>query len=187
MQAQRIQVKIYASSFPKPDQLVPVFHSWIREKKLDELAIDVADYEHVHEGPGVALVGHQFDYYWDLGEGRPGVVYMRKRAAPAPEARLADTVRRALVGCRLLEQEPSLAGIAFKTDEFTVKLFDRLHAPADDAGFAAFKAELEPLVAKLYGGAKASIERIGDPREPLSARVTASASPSVAELLARLS
>ncbi len=187
MQAQRIQVKIYATTAPKPDQLVPVFHSWIREKKLDELAIDVADYEHVHEGPGVVLVGHQFDYYWDLGEGRPGLMYTRKREAPAPEVRLVDAVRRVLVGCRLLEQDPSLAGIAFKTDELLVKLPDRLRAPTDDAGFAAFKAELEPIAAKLYGGAKVTVERAGEARDVLGARVKASAGASVAELLARIS
>jgi hypothetical protein len=187
MQAQRIQVKLYASSAPEPDQLVPVFHGWIREKKLDELAIDVADYEHVHEGPGVVLVGHQFDYYWDLGEGRPGLVYTRKREAPAPETRLLDAVRRALVGCRLLEQDPSLAGLAWKTDELLVKLPDRLRAPADEAGYAAFKAELEPVVSKLYAGAKVTIERVGEKRDVLGARVKASAGGSVAELLARIS
>ncbi|HTQ02259.1 MAG TPA: hypothetical protein VMI54_00330 [Polyangiaceae bacterium] len=187
MQAQRIQVKIYAPSAPKPDALVPVFHGWIREKKLDELAIDVADYEHVHEGPGVVLVGHQFDYYWDLGEGRPGLVYLRKREPPAPAARLTDAVRRALVGCRLLEQEPALAGIAFKTDELLVKLPDRLRAPADDAHFGALKDELASLGGKLYAGSNVTIERMGDARDVLGARLKASSAPSIAELLARVS
>jgi len=187
MNSHRIQVKVYATGTLKPEQLVPVFHGWIREKKLDELAIDVADYEHVHEGPGVVLVGHQFDYSWDLGEGRPGLIYLRKREAPAPEARLGDAVRRALVGCRLLEQEPALAGIGFKTDELVVKLPDRLHAPTEDAGFSAFKAELEPLAAKLYAGAKVTLERVGDAREVLGARVKASSAPTVSELLARIS
>lgn len=186
-QAKRIQVKIYATSSPRTDALVPVFHRWIREKALDELAIDVADYEHVHEGPGVVLIGHAFDYYWDLGEGRPGLVYTRKREAPAPEARLTDAVRRALVGCRLLEQEASLAGIAFNTKELFVRLPDRLAAPSDDAGFAAFRAELEPIAGKLFPGAKTTIERVGGGRELLGARITSEARASVSELLARIS
>jgi hypothetical protein len=96
-------------------------------------------------------------------------------------------VRRALVGCRLLEQDPSLAGLAWKTDELLVKLPDRLRAPADEAGYAAFKAELEPVVSKLYAGAKVTIERVGEKRDVLGARVKASAGGSVAELLARIS
>jgi hypothetical protein len=186
-QSNRIQVKVFASKFPEPGAFVPVFHRWIRERVLDELAIDVADYEHVHEGPGVVLIGHSFDYYWDLGEGRPGLVYTRKREAPAPEARLTDAVRRALVGCRLLEQDPALGGIAFRTDELLVRLPDRLHAPSSAANYGALEAELASLAAKLYGAAKPTIERVGDDREVLAARVKSSAAAGIAELLARVS
>ncbi|HEV8550539.1 MAG TPA: hypothetical protein VGQ57_15950 [Polyangiaceae bacterium] len=186
MQANKIHIKIFAQNPPEPDHLVPVFHSWIREKKLDELAIDVANYEHVHEGPGVVLVGNAFDYYWDLGDGRPGLIYSRKRNTPPPEARLADAVRRTLVGCRLLEQDPALPGLSFRTNELVVRLADRLHAPSNAAGFEALKLELEPLVSKLYG-VPATIERVGDDRDILGARVTVLAAGSVADLLARLS
>jgi hypothetical protein len=183
----RIQVKVYASSSPEHERFVPVFHRWIRERALDELAIDVADYGHVHQGPGVVLIGHAFDYSWDGGEGRHGLVYTRKRDAPAPELRLTDAVRRALVGCRLLEQDPALGGLAFRTDELLVRLPDRLRAPSDDAGFAAFRAELEPLVAKLYPGAANTLERVGTGRELLGARVKSNGRATVSELLARIS
>ena len=186
MEANKIHVKIYATKTPASEKLVPVFHRWIRDKVLDELAIDVADYEHVHQGPGVVLVGHEFDYYWDLGEGRPGLIYSRKRSAPAPDARLSDAVRRALVGCKLLEQEAGL-GAAFKTDELVVRLPDRLKAPVNDASYSAFQAEVAALAEKLYGGAKVSIERVGGERDMLGARVKASAAGSVTDLLARVS
>ena len=186
-QANKIQVKVYASKAPATNLFVPVFHRWIREKALDELAIDVADYEHVHEGPGVVLVGHAFDYYWDLGEGRPGLIYSRKREAPAPEARLGDAVRRALVGCRILEQEATLSGIAFRTDELLVRLPDRLNAPASDAAYAAFQAELDAVAGKLFSGAKVTVERVGGARDMLGARVKSSASGTITELLARVS
>jgi hypothetical protein len=187
MEANKVHVKVYATKAPAPAELVPVFHRWIRDKVLDELAIDVADYEHVHQGPGVVLVGHEFDYYWDLGEGRPGLIYSRKRATPPPGTRLSDAVRRALVGCRLLEQEAALPGIAFKTDELVVRLPDRLKAPVNDASYAAFQAEVSTLAEKLYSGATVSVERVGGERDMLGARIKASAAPSLAELLARVS
>jgi hypothetical protein len=63
---------------------------------------------------------------------------------------------------------------------------DRLNAPNDAAGFAALSAELEPLSAKLFGPG-ATIEKVGEPRDPLTARVKAKNAPeSVADLLARL-
>jgi hypothetical protein len=182
----RIQVKIYAAKAPEVSSFIPIFHNWIREKTLDELAIDVADYEHVHEGPGVVLIGHAFDYSWDLGEGRPGLMYTRKRDAPAPDLRLADAVRRALIGCKLLEQDPALKGLSFRTEEMLVRLPDRLHAPATEAGYSALQNELGSVVAKVYPGATATIGRVGGPREVLGARVKVGPAAKVSELLARL-
>jgi hypothetical protein len=187
MLSNRIQVKIYANKSPEPDAFIPVFHRFIREKSLDEMAIDVADYGHVHQGPGVVLIGHAFDYYWDLGEGRAGLVYTRKRDAPAPDVRLADALRRALVGCRLLEQDPTLAGLQFRTDEILVRLPDRLHAPPTDAGYQALQGELAPLASQLYVGSTVTIGRVGGPKELLAARVKGSPGATVADLLGRIS
>ena len=187
MESNRLSVKVYAETSAPLEHFIPALHRWIRESVLDELVIDVADYGHVQEGPGVLLVGHASDYCWDQSEGRLGVTYTRKRDAPPPAERLADAVRRALNAARLLERERGLEGLRFKTDELLVRALDRLHAPADAAGFAALKAELEPLATRLYPGANVSIEREGEARDPLSARIRASASAgSVDELFSRI-
>ena len=185
MEAKRVQVKVYAVGAVPTERLIPVFHRWIREKVLDELAIDVADYGHVHEGPGVVLIGHSFDYFYEESEGRPGLVYARKRDAPAPAERLADTVRRALAGARRLEEDPALSGLTFRADELLVRVPDRLAAPPDDGGFAALESELDVLGKTLFPGGVA-VAREGTPRDPLSARVKGSGVASVKDLLARL-
>jgi hypothetical protein len=185
MQAKRVQVKVYAAGAVPTERLIPVFHRWIREKVLDELALDVADYGHVHEGPGVVLIGHAFDYFYEESEGRPGLVYARKRDAPAPAERLADAVRRALLGARLLEEDAALPGLSFKADELLVRVPDRLAAPADVAGFEALRAELDTLSKQLFSGG-ATVERAGESRDPLTARVKGSGAASVKDLLARL-
>ncbi|MBW1832016.1 MAG: hypothetical protein JRJ10_10020, partial [Deltaproteobacteria bacterium] len=72
MQATKFQVKLYARAGEiELGKLIPVFHEWIRAKKItDELLIDVADYAHVPQGPGVVLIGHQSDYYLDVADNR---------------------------------------------------------------------------------------------------------------------
>jgi hypothetical protein len=188
MQSNRILVKVYAETSAPLEHFIPAFHRWIRERVLDELVIDVADYGHVQDGPSVLLVGHASDYCWDQGEGRFGVTYTRKRDAPDPAERLADAVRRALNAARLLEREPGLEGLRFKTDELLVRALDRLHAPPDAAGFADLKGELEALAGRLFPGASVGIEREGEPRDPLSARIRASTSSvRVDELFSRIS
>ena len=45
----------------------------------DHLLIDVADYEHVPNGPGTVLVSHEANIHLDLADGRPGLLYIRKQ------------------------------------------------------------------------------------------------------------
>ena len=187
MDSQRIQVKIYSTGPQDPERFIPVFHRFIRDRVFDELMIDVADYGHVKDGPGVALIGHASDYFADQSEGRFGILYTRKREAPPPAERLADAVRRALNGARLLEKEPGLEGLRFATNEFLLRFTDRLRAPNDAATFSKLEAELEPLTDKLYGSGGVTIEKVGEARDVLSARVKASSAPAtIADLYARL-
>jgi hypothetical protein len=187
MQANRLQVKIYAVEARPPERFIPVFHRFIREQVFGELAIDVADYEHVPEGPGVALIGHAYDFYWDAGEGRPGLAYTRKRDVKAPAERLPDALRQLARCAGLLEAETTLSGLRFRTDEIFVRALDRLNAPPTDAGFAELESELRGLGQKLYAGAAVDVARVGEARDPLSARLTAKGTaPSLAELVSRL-
>jgi len=171
--AERVQVKVFASETPEAEALIPVFHRWIREQTLSELMIDVADYSHVPEGPGVVLIGHASDYYFDHGEGRPGLLYSRKRDSEEVggddfEGRLGDAVSRLLVGCTLLARE----GVPFVMDELLVRVPDRLHAPNDDASFEAGKTQVETALRKALGDVQPTVTRGPEGPEPLSFRVT---------------
>ena len=81
MKSEKLQIKFFAKPNPAFDveAIVPVFHRFIREHAFDELMIDVADYKHVKNGPGIALIGDANDYFLDEGEGRAGLLFSRKR------------------------------------------------------------------------------------------------------------
>jgi hypothetical protein len=188
MKSEKLQIKFFA----KPDTsfdveaVVPVFHRFIREHALDEMMIDVADYKHVKNGPGIALIGDANDYFLDEGEGRPGLLFSRKRHGSGPEGRLREGFARALKACTLLEAAPELGGkLTFLTDEALIRLPDRLNAPNDDATFDEVKAEVAALVEKLYG-AGVSLERGPTSPEALSLRVKAKSAPSLSTLLSTL-
>ena len=93
MEAHKLQLKIYLTPETARtldvEAVIPVFHRWIKQRALPELTIDVANYRHVPQGPGVVLIGHGSDYFLDEGEGRPGLLHNRKRAGLAPAERLA--------------------------------------------------------------------------------------------------
>src|SRR5580765_2876357 len=106
MDAHKLQLKIYltpeSARALDPEALIPVFHRWIKQRLLPELTIDVANYGHVPEGPGVVLIGHGSDYFMDAGEGRLGLLHNRKRSGAAAGERLSDLARRTLYAASLL-------------------------------------------------------------------------------------
>lgn len=186
MLSERLQLKLYLepSAHFEVEALVPVFHRFIREQLIKELLIDVVDYSHVPDGPGVVLIGHAADYYVGALDGAYGLVYSLKRGTAAPEARLEDSLRRLVNAARLLEQESGL-GLRFKSNELSLRLTDRLHAPNDDATFSSTKPEVEALLARVYGS-PALIDRVLSPKEPLTLRIQAGAAPSLEALLEKL-
>lgn len=171
----RIGAKLYAEN-PEVidlDAFIPLFHSWIQGGGLDGLPIDVADYGHVPEGPGVMLIGHAADRSLDLGEGRPGVLYQRKReGAGSLEERVAQTVAAADRVADDVQAAPSANGLRIGRDEILVVVADRLRAPNDEATFAALRPAIAAGVASARPGRQVAVDRVAeDPRGPLRARV----------------
>ena len=64
----RIGIKIPCTDAAFPTrELVPVFHRWIQTGAIPgHLLVDVADYDHVPEGPGILLVAHEGNLGIDL-------------------------------------------------------------------------------------------------------------------------
>lgn len=171
----RIGAKLYADDPAVIDLpgFVPIFHGWIQRRILDGVPIDVADYAHVPEGPGVMLIGHEADRSIDLGEGRPGVLYQRKRE---PRGTLEDRFAAAIAAADGLadeiEADPAAGGAAFGRDEVLLKVIDRRLAPNDDATLEELRPAIEAALATVRPGRHATLERLTeDPEGPLSVRV----------------
>jgi hypothetical protein len=190
MDAQKLQLKIFVTKESaravELEMLIPVFHRWIKDRVLPELMIDVANYLHVPEGPGVVLIGHGADYFMDQGDGRLGLLYNRKRAGPPAADRLTDLARRMLHAAVLLETDPALAGkLRFATGELLFRINDRLVAPNSDGTFASVQKELEGLASRLFAG-PFELTRAGGPRDLFAVRMTSPAQATLATLLERM-
>ena len=113
MDLQNVNFKLVVE---KPEEvdlepLVPIFHNWIQNQVCEELLLDVADYRHVPEGPGVILIGHQANYSVDNTENRLAVRYNRKAAVEGSnQERLKQAAKAALTACQRLEAEPRMQG-----------------------------------------------------------------------------
>lgn len=185
----RIGVKIAVTdpSFPALE-LVPIFHRWIQAGALPgHMLIDVADYDHVPEGPGILLLAHEGNLGLDEVAGRVGLLYYRKQPLDGDlAARLRAVVGITLQACRLLEQDPALGGrLRFNVGSLELFGNDRLHAANAPSTYEAFQPTLDALLRALYGDAKCTITRPTDARARFGVTVDGPAT-TVDQALARL-
>jgi len=186
----RLGIKIAAEGTDAlpTDAFIRLFHRWIQQRALDELLIDVADYGHVHHGPGVLLVAHEGNYSFDEGGGWRGLAYYARRQSPGGlDAQLALICRRVLNACRLIEEDPEFKGkLNFNTSNLEIFANDRLLAPNTEATLKNLRPAIDALLAKLHPGATFVLTREPDPKERFSVRVKVSGNGSVTDLLKRL-
>lgn len=171
MNLHKLGLKLFFANPPSNERdFIPVFHRWIQDQKIAaHQLIDVHDYAHVHNGPGILLVAHEGNFSVDSTGGRPGLVYYRKQPLDGDvTGRLGAILQTLLGAANLIEADPSLKSCAFKRDELVVFSNDRLLAPNTSEA----RASLEPLVAAFAAKAfKGANVRLGiqsaDPREQL--------------------
>ncbi len=174
MEVQHVNLKIFALGPAGIDlaEAIPVFHRWIQNSVTGELLIDVADYRHVPEGPGVMLIAHEAHYALDNGGGRFGLLYNRRVAESGDtRAKLQQAYDGALAACRRLEEEPEFKGkLKFNPGDVEVIFNDRYFTPNTAETFEALKPELESFFSELWGEDAYTFERAGEPRERLRVR-----------------
>ena len=187
MNVQHLNIKLYLEN-PETVNLADyaaVFNSWIEEQRLEELLIDVADYLHVHNGPGIMLIGYEADYSLDNRAGRLGLLYNRKAQLDGTtQEKLAQAGRAALTAAQILEQEN---GLKFSGSEVQVIVNDRLLVPNTAETFDALRPEFQTFFNRLYNEADYRLTQPNDPRERFTVNVTADSNFDVDTLLKNVS
>ena len=189
MELEKLSVKWFVeqpNTVPLTD-FIDIFHGWIQA--TDGVYHDVADYSHMHAGPGIVLVANDANVSIDESDYRRGLLYSRKSPlSGSNQERLRTVLRSGLENFSKLEREPKLGG-KFKLlgNEAVIAINDRLTSPNTDESFAAVAPEIEAVAKKLFGGAEINLEREPDGRRKFAVRIKASRSFAVGELLHRLS
>jgi len=187
MNIQHINVKFYLEN-PETVNLADyaaVFNTWIQKQRLEELLIDVADYLHVHNGPGIMLIGHEADYSLDNRAGRLGLLYNRKAQLDGTtQEKLAQAIRALLIAAQILEKEN---GLKFNGSEMQIIINDRLLVPNTTETLAVLEPDLKTFFNTLYNGAEHSLTHNADSRERFTVYVKTESNFDVETLLKNLS
>lgn len=187
----RTQVKFFLSSAQSArlSTFSSLFQRWIQQKALEGMLIDVADYAHVFEGPGVVLIGHEADYSIENKDSRLGLLCTRKRQQdPDLASQLRTTIRLALAACALLETESAFRPkLKFRTDEIEIRFADRLRLPNQPETFDLVKDDVRAILTELYGTDALDLAPAAiDARHVFTINVHCEISAGVADLLQQL-
>ena len=166
----RIGIKVFsAANQPDWGELIAVFQSWIQQQNIaGHLLIDVHDYRHIQQGPGILLVGHEGNFSFDLTEGRPGLAYFRKQPLEgSPTDRFATILSTVLSGCSLLENNTTMPyRVRFERKELRIIGNDRLYAPNLPSTFDLLQPVVRDALAQLFPAANYSLcQAVNSPKE----------------------
>ncbi len=174
----RLGVKFSLKQEPKlqPADILPIFQRWIQEHAVPGMLIDVIEYKHVVEGPGVILVADEADYAYDLGKGQAGLNYIRKRDLPdSLSAALRLSFHHALQAAQALEAEAP-GDLIFDYTSAKISFLDRMNYRNQPEVFDAVRAEIAEIVSGIYA-TPVEVSRVNDdPRRLCAVRATVSAS-----------
>lgn len=167
----------------KPHDFFKVFNTWIPDSP--EVFIDVADYEHVKDGPWTLLIGHYADYSLDHTDRQLGFTRNEKRTLDqaTPQASLKRFIEASI---RLVNDPLFKGALSLKTDEFVFVVNDRASRPNTKEQFLAVKSELEGLASKIFGNKDFSLTHRDEPAQRLTVTIRGKSQPKLQEILARL-
>jgi hypothetical protein len=170
----RVCAKIFSPEPAVPDErFVPLFHKWIRQRALGGLLLDVADYTHVPDGPGMLLVGHDTAFSLDRSDGRFGLMAQRRRpfAGDAADGVVA-TLEALFAAADSLERDMSEAKLLLDRTRIRIDANDRLHVPNSNGGFSAFQPIVAAAARRMFSDRELVVRRlVNDRRERLAVEI----------------
>jgi len=186
---QRIDLKVFLDAPPNYsldlDPVLTIFDRWRQETDHPEDWVDLADYAHMHLGPGVMMAGKRAHFAVDTNEPGVGLLYRgRKDFDGAVEERLLEAFRRALRLMTRLVSEPEFpSGLPVRSEDWLVAINDRLGFPNDDATEEQLKPGLLATLDHIFGEGGYQLERDADPQHLYSSRLRADQRRDLNELL----
>ncbi len=172
MDLQKFGIKLYlnANSCFKSKDLIPAFHNWIQEKAVsNHILIDVADYSHIPDGPGVMLVAHEGNFSLDQENYKLGIMYMRKTKIEGNfQERFMKIFTIAVQAANRLYENNIIKEIDFIKNSFRFIANDRLIAKNTKENQNLYQDEVKKSLAEIYPTSKVEYDNISDENERLA-------------------
>ena len=185
MDLQKFGVKLFFNtngSFDSKD-FIPVFHNWIQDKIVDDhLLIDVADYSHIPDGPGVMLISHEGNFSLDQENQQPGIMYMRKtEIAGSFTERFNMVLLTVIKAANRLNDNNISKQVDFTLNSFRFIANDRLYAENTADNQDLYKQKIQKVLYGRYPNSQFEFGDVSDENERLAFTVNFSSDINILE------
>ena len=172
MDLQKFGIKLFFNtngSFNSKD-FIPVFHRWIQDNIFDDhLLIDVADYSHILDGPGVMLISHEGNFSLDQENKQPGIMYMRKTEIAGSFTKRFNMVLSTVIKVANRLSDINInKQINFKPNLFRFIANDRLYAGNTADNQDLYKQKIQKALDGKYPGCQFEFRDVSDENERLA-------------------
>ena len=110
---------------------ISVFHQWIQEDEIpNHIMVDVADYKHIPNGPGIMLIAFEGNFSIGYDENGLGLSYIRKTKIGSNETESLENIQKILDNAvRLIKNDSMLRKKIKFSNEYSVFSNDRYEYP----------------------------------------------------------
>ena len=172
MDLQKFGIKLYLTSNNSfnSKSMISVFHSWIQSKAIDNhLLIDVADYSHIPDGPGVMLIAHEGHFSLDQENHEPGMMYMRiSELEGAFKERFIHVLSITIQAANRLRDNKINKEVDFIHNSFRFMTNDRRIADNTHKNQNLYKDEVQKALTEKYPTSEIEYEDISKENERLA-------------------
>ena len=174
---QQMDIKVFVKKGEDipPYDFMRVLQRWIQQHTIPGALIDVADYSHIRNGPGIILVAHEHNVSIDYNDGRMGLLFHQKQPLDGSlQERMKLCLKYAFTACVELQEEPEFEGrLEFDPANFLFIANDRLHAPNEDEAYEQVHKQLLEAAGRVYDGELDLHRWAGDDRSRIAIEATA--------------
>ena len=172
MDLQKFGIKLFlnvSNDFNSRD-FIPVFHNWIQDKAIDDhLLIDVVDYSHISDGPGVMLIAHEGNFSLDQESQQPGIMYMRKTEIAGSFTERFNLVLSIVINAaKLLSDNNISKQVDFKPNSLRFIANDRLYAENTADNQDLYKRKIQKVLDGKYSDSQFEFRDVSDKNERLA-------------------
>ena len=113
------------------ESFVPLFHNWIQEDRIpNHIMVDVVDYKHIPDGPGIMLIAHEGHFSLDFEDNELGLLYMRKTPLGDNVSETLSAIQHILdFAVEIIKIDPAIGEKIEFSDEYQLLSNDRFEFP----------------------------------------------------------